>query len=299
MIYTKDQLKSLNISVLAGGVSDEREVSQRSGKNVYESLRKMGYKAKLLDPKTDRIDKDTTDIAFIALHGTFGEDGTIQSHLDKLEIPYTGSTCIPSLLAMNKLTCKAIMSQHQIPTADFSHALRLNLDLPVVIKPIAAGSSIGVHFIYTEADYNQWLNETNDPENYFMESLIEGQQITVGVVALNAKDTAFPILELVPKNTFYDYDAKYTEGMTEFIIPARLDNKTEQLAKDMAIKLHQAIGCRGFSRTDMIVSKKSELTVLELNTIPGLTDLSDLPAQAKAHGISFDELIEHILFSAL
>ena len=299
MTASKDQLKTLKISVLAGGVSDEREVSQRSGQNVYDSLVKMGYNATLLDPKTDSITRENTEIAFIALHGAFGEDGSIQSYLDELKIPYTGSTCIPSLLAMNKLTCKAIMTQHKIPTAPFSHALRLNLSLPIVIKPIAAGSSIGVHFIYTEAEYNNWLSKTPDPERYFMEPLIKGQQITVGIVRINGVDTALPILELVPKNTFYDYDAKYTEGMTEFIIPARLDTATEESAKDYAIKLHQALGCHGFSRTDMIVSNNHQLHILELNTIPGLTDLSDLPAQAKAYGLSFDELIEQILFSAL
>ncbi len=299
MRLTTETIKTSRIGVLAGGISEERDVSLRSGQNVLDSLLKQGYDAKLIDPKTDPISKANFDIAFIALHGEFGEDGTVQAICEEANIPYTGSGIVASQVAMNKLASKSIMKKHQIPTPKACSALHPWISPPCVVKPIASGSSIGVHILKNHSELKTWQETVTNPGGYFIERYQEGRQLTVGVLDIEYQSQALPILELVPKNEFYDYHAKYTSGQTEFVIPAPIDDTIAETAKEYALKLHIHIGCKGFSRTDMILSPDNTIMVLEINTVPGLTSLSDLPAQAKAAGISFDELVRHILNSAI
>lgn len=170
---------------------------------------------------------------------------------------------------------------------------------PVIVKPISEGSSIGVEILSTEQDYTVWNATQTQAHQYFFESYSEGQNITVGVIEKEGLPIALPILECRAKRAFYDYTAKYTEGQTEFIVPAELSEELTKKAQQYAVDLHQACGCKGLSRTDMIVDNEKGILVLEINTIPGLTNLSDLPAQAKAANINFDSLVEIILTSAL
>jgi len=297
-------LKDKKIGVLAGGWSEEREVSLRSGKNVLDALHALGYKATLIDPAEKDIKNFNIDLAFIALHGKFGEDGTVQGHLEILGIPYTGSGVLASATGMNKLSTKTILKAQSLPTA--AH-WRLNntekpLSGPCVVKPILGGSSIGVSIINTKKALDDHILKLSpDLGQYFVEDYIPGKEITVGLLEDPRRGLlALPVLELKPQtSSFYDYYSKYTKGETEFILPSTLSDETEQQCQDYAKKLHEAVGCRGFSRVDMIVHPEKGPFILEINTIPGLTTLSDVPAQANAFGISFNQLVETILYSAL
>ncbi len=299
-------LKNKKIGVLNGGFSAERAVSLRSGKNVWEALIRLGYNAVRLDPASDSIVDAKIEVAFNALHGTFGEDGTIQAYLEHHGIAYTGSGVSTSLLGMNKWTSKKVFKEHAIPSAPYqivyaeTHLPSLDLSFPVIIKPLGEGSSIGVEIYDSPEEFQR--KAPFGISKYgccIVEELIQGQEITIGILKDSDQAMALPILELRPKNRFYDYEAKYTEGMTDFIIPAELSDSVSQTCQKLAIKVHQIFQARGVSRVDMIVCPQRGPFVLEINTSPGLTDLSDLPAQARCKGISFDSLIETILESAI
>ncbi len=299
------EFKSKRIAVLCGGYSEEREVSLRSGKNVLEALLSLGYQARILDPAVESLVDGSYDLAFNALHGTFGEDGAVQSLLEHCHIPYTGSGPQASLLGMEKSLTKVIMHQEGLPTPPFQIVTRgtphlpMTLAFPVIAKPVSSGSSVGTLYCETLPDYQRHIATLLAQYGTCMvEPYITGQEITISVLDLPSGAKALPILELIPKNKFYDYEAKYTPNMTEFVIPARLDAATTQRCQAMAVNLHQLLGCRGMSRTDMIVHPQLGPQILEINTTPGMTDLSDLPAQAQAEGISFPALVEIILESA-
>lgn len=308
-----NQLKDKKIIVVCGWVSREREVSLRSGKKIYEALLRKGYNATLIDPKIDGWEPVVRgDIVFIALHGKPGEDGAVQGFLETFNIPYTGSGILASSLAINKVISKKIFISSGIPTPEY-----LSLDdfdsvdefisksieqigFPMVVKPVSEGSSIGVSIVRDADSLVPIVKDTVERfDDIFIERYIEGREITVGIIELDGKPIALPILELVPKNKFYDYEAKYTSGLTEFIIPARMDREKYNLAQELALRAHKALGCVGFSRVDLVTDKEDNPYVLEVNTIPGMTDLSDLPAMAKAYGIDYDDLVEIMLQSAL
>ena len=251
------------------------------------------------------------EIAFLGVHGKGCEDGTIQGVLEAFEFSYTGSGVLASALAMNKVMAKRVLSTLNIPTPDYlvvdpNQSLDLQcedavnrLGLPLVLKPASEGSSIGVSIIWELSELRRIAYKTQHQfGEIFFERYIQGQEVTVGLLGIEENLRALPVLELVPKREFYDYEAKYTEGMTEFIIPARLSNSLTEQVQEVALKTHQAIGCWGVSRVDMLVDTDGQPYVMEINTLPGLTDLSDLPAQAAASGISYDELIYEILVSA-
>ncbi|HPO82422.1 MAG TPA: D-alanine--D-alanine ligase, partial [bacterium] len=252
------------------------------------------------------------DIVFIALHGKPGEDGTIQGFLETFNVPYTGSGVLASSLAMNKLISKKMFIFSGIPTPDYlsmddfesiddfiSKSIEY-IGLPAVVKPVSEGSSIGVSIVKDADSLAPVVKDTvNKFDKVFIEKYIEGREITIGVIELDGKPVALPILELVPRNKFYDYEAKYTAGFTEFIIPARMDKEKYTLAQELALKAHKALGCAGFSRVDLVTDSRDNPYVLEVNTIPGMTELSDLPAMAKAYGIDYDDLVEIMLQSAL
>jgi len=301
-----------NIAVLMGGRSREREISLKSGANVLKSLKRQGLNAFQFDTDEDLIKKlraKKIDIVYIALHGKYGEDGVIQGVLELHDIPYTGSKVLASALAMNKVAAKRAWQACRIPTPDFRAISPLNPDrdilnikenfkFPVVVKPVSEGSSLGVSIVKEKEALAKAVKDTvKEYKDVFVESFIPGKEITIGILGTN-KLEALPVLELIPKNEFYDYEAKYTEGLTEFILPARLSKAIYRRAQDVACAAHEALGCYGVSRVDMIVGPDNIPYVTEINTIPGMTDRSDLPAQAAHMGMDFDKLVLRILESA-
>ena len=297
-----------------GGKSAEREVSLRTGARVIGALEAQEFTVFVIDPIDldwlDRLLSADVDIAFLALHGKGYEDGTIQGVLESFDIPYTGSGILASAIAMNKIVSKQIFETANIPTPKFftfdpsrdvvaqCQVVADQLGFPVVVKPITEGSSIGVSMVNDVSELQRISIETaKEFGGVFFEQYISGMEISVGLLGIEEL-RALPILELVPKRDFYDYEAKYTAGMTEFVIPARLLETTTELVQKIALNAHRSVGCRGFSRVDMLVGEFDQPYVIEINTLPGLTELSDLPAQAKAAGISYNQLIGQILADA-
>jgi D-alanine-D-alanine ligase len=298
------ELKNKKIGVLLGGYSEERAVSLKSGENVYNSLIKQNYNAVKIDPAHDNILAHNIDLAFITLHGKFGEDGAVQSLLEYCNIPYTGPGPSSSMICMNKVLTMLVLEKNQLPYPKFESVSTQkpecpNLPFPLVLKPIDEGSSIGVHIVENENDYNKLMpNLLKKYHTYIVQEFISGQEITIGILERNKTLQALPILELKCKNQFYDHQAKYTQGLTEFILPATLNTKDTTACQELAKKTFQIFRCKGISRIDMIFSKNTGPQILEINTLPGLTDLSDFPAQAKHAGISFDQLVEIIIKNA-
>ena len=307
-------MKSKRICVLMGGRSGEREVSLRSGKRVFGSLKKQGFDVISMDLEDDlisRLRKEKVDIVYIVLHGRFGEDGTVQGLLEMAKIPYTGSKVLASALAMNKLASKRVFDAVGIPTPRYlevsasnhvkkeAERIRKVFPFPLVLKPTSEGSSLGVTLIREREKFDKILEKTvAEFKDVFVEEYVRGKEVTVGILGRNNDIQALPILELVPKNEFYDYHAKYTAGMTDFVLPARLSKPLYQRTQDIAREAHRALGCYGVSRVDIIVGNDHIPYVHDVNTIPGMTDRSDLPAEAAHAGISFDELVVRILESA-
>ena len=307
-------MSSKRIAVLMGGKSAEREVSLRTGARVIGALEAQEFSVFVIDPIDldwlDRLLSADVDIAFLALHGKGYEDGTIQGVLESFDIPYTGSGILASAIAMNKIVSKQIFETANIPTPKFftfdpsrdvvaqCQVVADQLGFPVVVKPITEGSSIGVSMVNDVSELQRISIETaKEFGGVFFEQYISGMEISVGLLGIEEL-RALPILELVPKRDFYDYEAKYTAGMTEFVIPARLLETTTELVQKIALNAHRSVGCRCFSRVDMLVGEFDQPYVIEINTLPGLTELSDLPAQAKAAGISYNQLIGQILADA-
>lgn len=303
--------KDTKIGVLCGGMSNEREVSLRSGKNCFEALKRLGFQnAEMID--VDRniakiLLEKNIEVAYIALHGKYGEDGCIQGLLEVLGIPYTGSGVKASSIAMDKDFTKRILATQGLPiipsiVVNSFEELKdkeFNLNYPLMIKPVSEGSSIGMEKVNTPDELESAVKAAEKYNTGVMlEEYLDGKSITVGVLDLNEKTIATPILEFRTKTEWYDYEAKYTEGMTEFILPAEINEELTKEIQKLSIESHKAIEAKGMSRVDFIVTKEGKPFVLEINTIPGMTDLSDLPAQSKAMGISYDELVEIILSSA-
>jgi D-alanine-D-alanine ligase len=294
------------IGVLLGGDSSERKVSLKSGTAIYQALKAIGLDVVKLDVKknpSEMIKKAGIDMAFIALHGHGGEDGTIQEILEDLQIPYTGSDPYGSLNAFDKVKTKMLfeknrisMPRYQVITAaDWKEKVAL-LKFPLFIKPVDNGSSIGVHMVSTIDDLEKKLAAVFlSHDRYLAEERIVGREITVGILG----DKALPIVELKPKNDFYDFRAKYTVGKTRYIVPASFPEKDYQRYQRVALKTHHALGARDFSRIDMMIDEKGKEYVLELNSIPGFTETSLLPKAAKKEGFSFGDLCQEILTLAV
>ena len=308
-------LKTKTIGVLMGGLSGEREISLRSGENCARALESRGYHVVRIDAVRDvaqRLDENGVEVAFLALHGRYGEDGTIQGLLEVMGIPYTGSGVLASALGMNKISAKKIVRSSGIPTPD-SYEIRVDepaeeaaarveetLGFPVMIKPVDEGSSLGVIKCKDAAELPGFLEKVRSEfGTVFAERFVAGSEITVGVIELDGRLTTLPVLELVPKREFYDYEAKYTRGLTDFILPARLDPVVYERAERLALSAFRAIGCRGYGRVDLMVDAAGVPWFVEVNTLPGMTELSDLPAQAAAAGICYEDLVEAILRTAV
>ncbi|MCS7250282.1 MAG: D-alanine--D-alanine ligase [candidate division WOR-3 bacterium] len=305
-------LKEKKIGVICGGWSKEREISLLTAKNVAQALERIGLRYQLIDINRNfykQIIEAKIDIAFIALHGKPGEDGTIQGFLELIGIPYTGSGVLASAIGMDKILTKILFQYGKIPTPKFItlnknenllekiNLAEKELGFPMVIKPRYEGSSVGVEIIENKKELIRKAKILRKEfGDIFFEEYIKGMIATCGIL----DDKPLPILELVPKRErFYSYKAKYTKGETEFIVPARLDKKTTLKIQELSLKAHKILGCKGYSRVDLVVKDDKKPYFLEINTLPGLTELSDLPKEAEALGISYDEVILKILKTAL
>ncbi|MFH0826670.1 MAG: D-alanine--D-alanine ligase [Candidatus Omnitrophota bacterium] len=292
------------LGVLMGGPSCEREISLKSGKAVFEALKSCGLDVVAVDITTDSFEENERlmrskkiDCAFIALHGRFGEDGQIQELLERMKIPYTGSGVRASQLAMDKIASRLIFESHGLRVPHYqilekvSYNGKLKLDsrmsLPLVIKPASQGSSLGLSIVGEEAIIKQAVDlALTFDDRILIEEYIKGRELTVGI--LNHR--SLPVIEIIPKNPFFDFEAKYQPGMTEYVVPAVLEEGIAAKINAAALSAHQLLGCKGFSRVDMILSQGDEGVILEVNTIPGLTTMSLLPKAAKAIGIEFSAL---------
>lgn len=312
--------KKTKIGVLYGGLSSEREVSLRSGANCHAALQRLGYvNAELIDVDNNiaqNLQQKQTEVVFLCLHGRFGEDGTMQGLLELLRIPYTGSGVLASALAISKPMTKQVLKSFELPYPHTVNVYPEDLDdkrsvekrlpkVPAMVKPLNEGSSVGVCKVTDASELMNTVVQTVEKYNgALVETYINGPEITVGVLesVVDGKRSwrALPILELRPKSKagFYDYEAKYTKGMTEFILPAEISPESTATAQDLAVKTFKALGCSGYARVDMMVDGTGAPHVLEVNTLPGMTDTSDLPAMAEVAGISYDALVETILMSA-
>lgn len=298
------------VGVLMGGWSAEREVSLRSGAKVLDSLRRQGFDAVGIDISRDfaaEIARAGIGLAVVMLHGRPGEDGTIQGYLELAGIPYTGSGVAASAVGMDKRLSKTLFERAGIPTPEFvavgageSIAPALvraerAFGFPMVVKPAAEGSSVGVEILRGRRGALAACRRARRHGDVLLERFVAGMEATVGIVGCEV----MPILELVPRRRFYDYEAKYTKGATEFILPARLSPRVARRTSELALRAHNLLGCRDFSRVDFIVEAGRRPLALEVNTLPGMTDISDLPAEAAAAGVGYDELVLRILAGAL
>ena len=303
-------MKKLTVALLSGGISSEREVSLNSGKQVFAALDKEKYTILRYDPKTDLqrlvADAPKIDAALIILHGPFGEDGTVQGLLDLLDIPYQGSGVLGSAVAMNKLMSKQLYQQVGLPVPSYLALKRADtvdpagisarLGLPVVIKPVQGGSSVGMSIVRSEKDLPGAIQKAFDYDTaVLVEAYIDGIEITGGVLG-NSDPEALPLIEIIPdkNHEFFDYEAKYTAGVTQEICPARIDAALTEKARTYAVMAHEVLGCRGYSRTDLML-KGRDLFVLETNTIPGMTATSLFPQAAAAAGLPFGQLLDRLI----
>jgi len=305
-MMTREELKVKKIGVLYGGLSAEREVSLKSGAAVCDSLLSQGYDAVAIDVDRDlarKLADAGIEIAFVALHGRYGEDGAVQGLLELMGIPYTGSGVLASALAMNKIFAKAAFQAAGLLVAPYRVLKRgeefdlatLDFPFPVVVKPSQEGSSVGVSIVKNSQDMPAAIEEAfRYDREILLEQFIAAREIQVGILG----DQALGAIEIVPRNEFYDFEAKYTPGMAEHIFPAPLPEPLYCKALHIGVLAHRALGCSDYSRVDLLVTPSEECYILEVNTLPGMTALSLFPEIAGGVGISFGELLEKILLSA-
>jgi D-alanine-D-alanine ligase len=306
------------VALLCGGTSSEREVSIASGNSVREVLEAEGFSVAPIDTDTPHLAIELlaaqSEVAFIALHGKGGEDGCIQGLLETLRIPYTHSGVAASALAMDKQVSKILYRSCGLATADFTvihkNSFRSRNDtdalielfgLPCVVKPLSDGSSFGVSIPKTRDDFLKALVSGFEVgDSLMIERFVEGVEVTVPVLGNAPQDLfALPVIEIVPKNDFYDYESKYAEGGSEHIIPARITETAAAACQQAALDAHNILGCAGVSRTDMIISEDGTPWLIETNTIPGMTRTSLVPEDAKKAGLSPGELYRLLLYYAL
>jgi D-alanine-D-alanine ligase len=300
------------ILVLMGGSSAERDVSLRSGQAVLKALLALEYEARAIDYNSAAIKEIIDyqpDLVFIALHGKYGEDGTVQGLLESLNLPYTGSGVAASAICINKVISKRIFNSEGILSAGFKiihpkelenademlNQLQLEIGLPMVVKAATQGSSIGTYIIKNAEEV---LNAISTAFNYsnevLVEKFIEGQELTVALIG-NDDPQVLPLIEITSANEFYDYESKYTQGMCEHIIPARIGEESQSEIMRISKQVYKLLDCSGFARIDFMLDKDARPYVLEVNTIPGMTEMSLVPDAAKAAGISFTSLVEMIV----
>lgn len=310
--------KGVRIAVLCGGTSPEREVSLESGKNVYEALKKLGLKARLYDLNEEfyisALNREF-DLVFIALHGSPGEDGTVQGFLDAAGIDYVGSGVLASAICMDKTITKKLLKADGIPVPDYIHVcsanihagykrnlameVRKTLGFPVVVKPARLGSSVGISIVKTQAQFDEAMeNALKYDCCVLIEKYISGREIQCGLIG-RSNPTPLPLIEIIPKKEFFDYEAKYVPGMADEIAPAPISEDLTRKAQELALRAFVSVGCRDMARVDMFLTEDERFLVSEINTIPGLTSNSLLPKEAQAAGMSYEELIYKIIEPAL
>jgi len=295
--------RKLKITVMLGGPSAEREVSLRSGDAVAKALRSLGHEVTELDPAPGAwLLPPGADVVFLALHGTYGEDGTIQRRLDELGMPYTGCDAESSSIAFDKVLTKQRLVAAGVPTARFaivnsSHAeWPTGWSPPMVVKPVRQGSSVGLSFVNDHADWRSALALAfRFDSQALVEEKVVGRETTVGV--LDGK--ALPLVEVRPKTGVYDYRSKYTTGATEYVCPAPFDPATTTRIQQAGLAAFEAVGGRDYGRVDVMVRDNGDPVVLEVNTLPGMTETSLLPKAAAAAGIRYAELCERMAILAL
>jgi len=309
-------LKSKRIAVLMGGRSAEREISLKTGKQVTEALRELGLNGFPIDVDEDIVQNLKSvkiDLAFVALHGRWGEDGIAQDILELMGISYTGSGILASALAINKVVSRTLFSYHNLPVPRFQvlekrrprkipggsirgRPQKVEVPLPLVVKPAQEGSTIGLSVVRRKEDLSPAVEGAfSYDDQILVEEFISGIEVTVTILG----QEALPVIEIIPKLGHYNFQAKYTPGMTDFVIPARLPKRVYREVQSLALKAHQILGCRDISRVDLIVDQKLRPYILEVNTIPGLTSTSLAPQAAKAVGIDYPQLVCKLLEFAL
>jgi D-alanine-D-alanine ligase len=300
------------VAVLKGGRSLERQVSLRSGARSEDALARLGHEVVAIDVDADLIQRlrdAAPDVAFIAMHGRDGEDGTVQELLEILDIPYTGSRVVACVRATDKVLAKHLMIEAGIPTpeffafsetafrelgaADALPAIEERLDFPIVVKPSSGGSALGIKFARSAADVPAALVAAFSYDSrVLLERYVDGRDLAVSIL----DGEPLPVVEAVPRDEeFYDFEARYEIGRTDFICPADLPPDVTERAQELALRTYKLLGCEAFARVDLMLDGEGELAVLEVNPIPGLTDTSLLPQAAEAAGISFDELVGRIV----
>ena len=329
-------LQKPKVALLVGGTSPEREVSKMSGKGVFGALKNLHYSTVIIDPayglnqpksedeffsekdfaqisnrncidaiNSDLLDK--VDVVFSAMHGKWAEDGTIQSLLELRGLKYTGSKVLASAIAMDKEMTKLIFKQVGVQTADWISLadnrfesvideIKNRIGFPCVIKPNDQGSTVGLTLVKDESQIKDAVNlALKFSSKVLIEKYIPGREITVAILL----NQALPVLEIVPKSGFYDYEHKYSSGMSEYIVPANIPAEVAEEAQRQALIAFQSLGCEGYARVDFRMTNENEIYCLEVNTLPGMTATSLVPKSAKAEGISFEELIDKIIRQAL
>lgn len=301
------------VALLAGGKSGERDISLASGKGVQKALKEAGFQVAELDPANPADLKclldNSFDVAFLCLHGKWGEDGTIQGFLELIGMPYTGSGVFSSALAMDKVQSKIYYERAHIPTPPFLVARKgepfdavksvEKLGSCCVVKPASEGSALGVYIVEGKDAIQEAVTKVFKLDREaLIERYIKGREFTVAVVG-NEEPRALPVIEIIPKNDFYDFESKYSPGGSEHVCPAVLPDKVTHEMQTLALRAHAALSCRGVSRSDFIVQDDGTCWILETNTIPGMTKTSLLPDAARAAGISFSELCTELVELAL
>jgi D-alanine-D-alanine ligase len=309
------------VAVLQGGRSLERQVSLKSGARVEDALQRLGQTAVAIDVGSDlvaRLQEVSPDVVFVALHGRDGEDGTIQELLEVLGLPYTGSGVAACIRCWDKVLTKHLLRAVGIPTPDFHAfsetafrelgaaqalpAIESRLDFPLVVKPAAQGSALGIKFARTAADVPAAIvSAFSYDRKVLLERYVPGRDLAVSVVEQeDGSPLALPVVEAVAEGRdFYDFEARYEIGRTRFVCPAELPSGVAERTQELAVEAYRALGCAGFARVDLMLREDGELFVLEANSVPGLTETSLLPQAADAAGIGFDQLVERIVALAL
>ena len=306
----------MKVAVLKGGASLERTVSLRSGARVEDALARLGHDVLPIDVGADLVDRLTAerpDVAFVALHGRGGEDGTVQELLELVGVPYTASRPGACIRCMDKVVAKHGMRDAGIPTPDFYAfsqaafedlgaaralpAIEERLEFPIVVKPAGQGSALGIKFARTAADVpNALVAAFSYDTKVLLERYVDGRDLAVSVLETAEGPEALPVVEAIPETEdFYDFEARYEIGRTRFVCPADLPTEVTLRAQELALKTWKTLGCSGFARVDLMYAGGDELFVLEANAIPGLTDTSLLPLAAEAAGIGFDEFVARVL----
>ncbi|MEO8233277.1 MAG: D-alanine--D-alanine ligase [Ignavibacteriota bacterium] len=328
----------LKVLLLLGGTSPEREVSKSTGKSVYQALINLGYEVIMLDPAyginqpleieeyfseqdyteisnenyldaVNLISAEQIDVAFLALHGKYGEDGTIQLLLELKGIKYTGSKVLSSAIAMDKIMSKILFEEYLVPTPEYFHfkngkhtteeinnKIEKQFGYPAVVKPNDQGSTVGLTICKSSDQLTEAIrNAFEYSDRILVEEYIPGRELTVAVI----DDTALPVLEIRPKHGIYDYECKYTSGMSEYIVPAEIPDEVAKELQEIAVQACKSLRCEVYARVDFRLSPENKAYVLEVNTLPGMTSLSLVPKMAKAVGISFEQLVEKIITLSL